>query len=239
MLESTKISRTLQSPLRAAKIMRKKNFIVALLVAFFMLLLFKVTHAQNVTNEKAQSIMGQRFISCKEAGIEEVPIIFKEKELMADSTCWLFPINFKGEFQYLLIKTTSNTNEVKMFSEIEIRKILIFVKRLRKNFPNLTNESKYDDYVFQSKDVDHDQSKRSLKFGVPLKLSFFYYDGNICTLSIPQNTSKVLVNSDSYVYIYKNKQGETASGGGGSYNEDCFYKDKKVEQCLQVMVLTY
>jgi hypothetical protein len=223
--------------------MRKKHFIIVLLLVFFVFLFIKVTHAQGVvTTEKAQSILGQRFISCKEAGIEEVPILFNENKLMEDSTSWLFPINLNNEFKYILIKTnyfTSNIkqDEVNMFSELEMRRILVFVNRLRKSFPFLKNEFKYDGYVFQSKDMDPDQSKRSLKFGIPLNLCFFYHEGNICTLSLPQNASKVLVNSDSYVYVYKNKQGESASGGGGSYNENCFYEKNTVEKCLQVMTL--
>ncbi len=223
--------------------MRRKNFIFALILAAALLLLMKATHGQGVTNEKAQRILGQKFISCKEAGIEEIPILYGEKELIEDSTSWLVPINFKNEFRYILLKTKYITSdlqqyEANMFSEVEIRRILVFVYKFRKSFPNLNNAPKYDGYVFMSKDIDPYQSKRSLKFGIPLKICVFYNEG-ISTLSVPENVSKVLADSDSFVYTYRNKKGESASGGGGSNDEENYFYPKGTrEQCLKVIVLT-
>ena len=187
------------------------------LVLIFVVFLSFSSFSQNVTNDQAKKILGNRFVTITEARKifpdlpEKLEIPYPAQKLQNDFTSWLVPVKIKGTPQYLLIQASypldslvRNKEEINKCDTLELEEagdIVYLLNKLRPNFPNRGSNKDSIKYFYRTKEPA--PSKLSVKFKKALNYNI-YNDGDFLIVNLPDEMQAGSIDLSS-IYYLKNK----------------------------------
>jgi len=167
--------------------MKKTVFSLALMLLGFICL------SQNMTEAAAKKLLGERFISSKEAGFtKHVRIPFKKEEIEDDHLSWLIPIQSRDGPKYVLVQalySVGNEEQQNVLSVNDAIEIANVIRKTKRNFPD-KNAIKF----FEVKD-------HSFINGMEYQKMIAFNSGSYSLVNTPLNTSIVLLGKNSVSYI--------------------------------------
>ena len=146
-----------------------------------------------VTEAWAAEQLGQRFISAKDAGFDNLEIPFARKDLLFDRKCFLAPIVDLNQItKYILVQARVLPNLYEKndtLSLVEAEQLVSLMAKSNRNFPN-NQELK----LFKTRDRFFKQGREYTKTIVSDGINYYVID-------LPSNISVVVVDSNFISFI--------------------------------------
>ncbi len=165
-------------------------------IVLLLILLYFQCRAQNATELEAKQILGEKFISSKEIGLEKViPVPFTKEEIILNHDSWLIPIeNDAGIINYEFIQINYGSEYLgTILSLKETMKVINVTSKAQRNFPN-----KELFKFFKTGTTD----KTSAMFDIDLKKTIVCAGNEkLNFISLPSETEAVAMGEKSVYYI--------------------------------------
>lgn len=162
-----------------------------------LILLVSIGFSQNLTEVAARKILGERFISSKEAGFTgKIKIPFQKENVQDDKLSWLLPIQGRDGPKYILVQARYSIlkgEQQNVLSTEEAEEVAKTIKKTHRSFPD-NKDIKFfgtNDHVIEN--------------GLIYQKIIAFKSGDYQLVNAPLNTSIILLGEKSISYIIQDE----------------------------------